>query len=271
MTMMNTSNALVEYFDENVIPFEVIKGKHKEKNEIKYNKDGSVRRTKCNKIAGKDSEVYAFRTKEEISNMLEVFDKHIAESTNNNQKQIACRNKLLFLIGMNVGIRGSDLRTLRWSFFFDKQDDNTLKFKSFYVLQPMKQRKQKKFVKLFFNQTVQTSINNYISEFPIENLNDYLFPSRKGDEPITVQSLWRIIKDVADEAGIEQNIGSHSLRKSFGFWCWHQADDKNKALVILQQIFNHSSTQVTAKYIGILDDEIEDMFNSIELGLDMIK
>ena len=63
---------------------------------------------------------------------------------------------------------------------------------------------------------------------------------------------------------------SFRLRKTFGFWSWHNAEDKNKALVILQMIFNHSSTQTTAKYIGVLDDEMEDMFNSIDLGLDMI-
>lgn len=268
MIMANASNVAVEFYNQNVIPFEIIKGKQQKK-EIKYNKDGSIKRTKCNKVAGKDSEVYAFRSKEEIATMLGVFDKHIEESTNDNQRQIACRNKLLFLIGINIGIRGSDLRTLKWSFFFDKQD-NELKFKRFYVLQPMKQRKQKKFVKLFFNQTVQTAINNYISEYPIDSLDEYLFTSRKGGEPIIVKTLWKIIKEAADEAGIEQNIGSHSLRKTFGYWCWHQAEDKNKALVILQQIFNHSSTQVTARYIGILDDEIEDMFGSIELGLDMI-
>ena len=252
-----------------VIPFEVVK-ENKKKKEVKYNKDGSVRKTKCNKVAGKDSEVYAFRTKEEIAAMLSVLDKHIEEASNENQKQIACRNKLLFVIGMNIGIRGSDLRSLKWSFFFDKHKDDTLEFKNFYVLQPMKQRKQKKFVKLFFNQTVKTAINNYVSEYPIEDLNDYLFPSRKGDEPIEVSSLWRIVKNTALEAGIKQNIGSHSLRKTFGFWVWHQAEDKNKALVILQQIFNHSSVQTTSRYIGIMDDEIEDMFNSIELGLDSI-
>ena len=267
----NTSNALVGYDDQKIIPFEIIQGKNKDRKEIKYKKDGSVKRTKSNKVAGKDAEVYAFRTKEEIAAMLRVFDRHIEEAANSDQRKSACRNKLLFLIGINVGIRASDLRTLKWSFFFNRQDDGTLKFKNFYVLQPMKQRKQKKFVKLFFNQTVQIAINNYISEYPIEELDDYLFLSRQGNEPITVQSLWNIIKGTSAEAGIEQNIGSHSLRKSFGFWCWHQAEDKNKALVILQQIFNHSSTQVTAKYIGILDDEIEDMFNSIELGLDMIQ
>lgn len=263
---MPLSNAVpIVQESTNIIPLYVIDNRKP----VRYNKDGSISKIKCNKVSGKDSEVYAFRTKEEISDVLKVFDKHIEEATNNNQRQIACRNKLLFIIGINVGIRGSDLRTLKWSFFFDK-NNGELNFKNFYVLQPMKQRKQKKFVKLFFNQTVKTAINNYIAEYPVENLDDYLFSSRKGNEPITVSALWRIIKEAAVEAGIRQNIGSHSLRKSFGFWCWHQSEDKNKALVILQQIFNHSSTQVTAKYIGILDDEIEDMFNSIELGLDMI-
>jgi integrase len=253
--------------EHRVIPFELIIGGQKEK-EVKYNKDGSVRRTRCNKVAGQDSEVYAFKTKEEINAMLEVLDYHIATATNENQQQIAYRNKMLFVIGINIGIRGSDLRTLKWSFFFDKKDDGTLKFKTFYVIQPMKQRKQKKFVKLFFNDAVKNAINSYIEKYPIDNLDDYLFSSRKGDEPIEVSSLWRIIKSTAAEAGITQNIGSHSLRKTFGFWCWHNHEDKNKALVILQQIFNHSSTQVTARYIGILDDEIEDMFHSINLGLD---
>ena len=266
--MMNNTLALAtEQEYRRVIPFEIVQCKKKE---IKCKKDGTEKRTKCHKVAGKDSEVYAFRTKEEIIAMIQVFDKHIEEADSNVKRQIACRNKLLFLIGMNIGIRGSDLRTLKWSFFFDQDDDGELKFKRFYTLQPMKQRKQKKFVKLYFNQTVQTAIKNYIVEYPIENLDDYLFFSRKGDEPITVQGLWGIIKGTAIEAGIKQNIGSHSLRKSFGFWCWHESEDKNKALVILQQLFNHSSTQITARYIGILDDEIEDMFNSIELGLDMI-
>ena len=82
--------------------------------------------------------------------------------------------------------------------------------------------------------------------------------------------MWRIISDTAIEAGIEQNIGSHSLRKTFGFWRWHEAEDKDKALVILSKLFNHSSVSMTRKYIGILDEEIEDMFNSVELGFGCI-
>lgn len=266
MNLNNASNALIEM--ESIIPFDVIHG-GKQKKEAKYTKDGKIKRTHNNKVAGKDSEVYAFKTKEEIKSMVDVLDRHIVESTNNDKRRIACRNKMLFLVGINIGIRASDLRTLKYSFFFDN-NDGEFQFKDFYVLQPMKQRKQKKFVKLFFNQTVKTAINQYITEYPIENLDDYLFPSRKGSEPITVQALWEIIKSAAKEAGIKDNIGSHSLRKTWGFWCFHEAQDKNKALVILQQCFNHNSTQTTMKYIGLMDEEISDMYNSIELGLDFI-
>ena len=221
---------------------------------------------KNNKVPGKDAEVYAFKTKEEISSMIKIFDKHISEASNKHQRKIAYRNKMLFVIGINVGIRASDLRTLKWSFFFDEQ----MNFKESYKFVPIKTSKQRKFVKINFNNAVKQMIYLYIKEYPIDNLDSYLFASRKGDKSVTVDGLRKIIKEAAVEAGIIQNVGSHSLRKTFGFWCWRTASDKNKALVILQQIFNHSSTQTTAKYIGILDEEIKNMFDSIDLGLDMV-
>lgn len=251
---------------DNVIKLTLIDGKLGKKQEVRYNKDGSIDKRRNNKIAGKDCEVYAFSTEEEIKKMIDVFNKNIENAENENQLQIAHRNKLLFLIGINVGIRASDLRTLRFSFFFE--DDG--KFKEFYTFQPMKQRKQKKFVKLFFNQTVKKAIANYIELYPVDDLNNYLFKSRKGTEAISVDGLCRIVKDAAKEAGIKKNIGSHSLRKTWGFWVWHNAEDKNKALVMLQECFRHSSSTVTLKYIGILDEEKKDMYESIDLGLDYL-
>ena len=215
--------------------------------------------------AGISCEVYAFTTEEEIKAMIDVFNKHIEES-DGVPKQIAYRNKMLFLIGLNVGLRASDIRKLKWNFFLN--DDGS--FKDFYSLQPKKQRKYGKFVKLYFNQTVKKAITDYLNKYPIDNMNDYLFKSRKGDDAISENALWRIIKTAAAEAGINKNIGSHSLRKSFGYHVWHNAEDKNKALVTLQMIFNHSSSVVTAKYIGITNNEMSDMFNSINLGLEFI-
>jgi integrase len=258
--------ALPKYDTDNVINLSVVNGKLFKKEEVRYNKDGSVDKRHCNKVAGVSTEVYPFNTEEEIKAMIDSFNKRIDEAPDENKRQIACRNKMLFLIGINISLRASDLVTLKWNFFFD----NNGNFKDFYTLQPKKTRKQKKFVKLFFNQAVKKAITDYVEEYHVQDMNEYLFKSRKGDKAITEISLWRIIVDTAKDAGIEKNVGSHSLRKTFGFWAWHNAEDKNKALVTLQMLFNHSDTSTTLKYIGILNSEIEDMFNSIDLGIDYL-
>lgn len=240
----------------NVVPFAIVDNDNNVVEDVK----------EPHPLTGKSCEVYAFRTNEEIAAMITVFDKHIDEAENDNQRQIAYRNKMLFVIGINVGIRASDLRELRWSFFFNNDGSR----KAYYKIQPKKTRKQKKFVTMYFNSAVWAVIDAYLEEYPFDSINDYLFASRKGEDPINVHSLRRIIKQAAEEAGIHQNIGSHSLRKTFGYWVWHEADDKEKALVVLSHIFNHSSVSVTRIYIGLMNDEIEDTFNSLNLGIDMI-
>lgn len=250
----------------NVINLSVVNGKLYKKEEIRYNKDGSVDKRHCNKVAGISSEVYPFTTQEEVKAMIDMFDKHIEEAPDFNKRQIAARNKMLFLIGINVGLRASDLCNLTYSFFLN--NDGT--FKEFYTLQPKKTKKSGKFVKIFFNQTVKKAIECYINEYPIEDLDGYLFKSRKGDGHITEVSLGRIIKDTAKEVGIDKNICSHSLRKTWAYTIWHNAKDKSKALVMLQQCLSHSDSITTMRYIGIMDEEKKDMYESIELGLDYI-
>lgn len=234
--------------------------------EIKYNKDGSIDKRHCNKVAGVSSEVYAFTSEEEIKAMIDVFDKRIDEAPDENKRMIASRNKMLFLIGINLSLRSSDLCGLTYKFFL--KEDGT--FKDSYSLQPKKTKKTGKFVKLYFNEAIKKAITDYLKDYPVEDMNEYLFKSRKGDGHITEIHLGKVIKDTAEEAGIERNINSHSLRKTFGYHVWHNAEDKEKALVMLMAIFNHSSVATTKRYIGIMDEEIEDVFNSLNLGLDFI-
>ena len=266
MVLPMVQNPSKENVKDNIIELTLVNGKLSKKEEIRYNKDGSIDKRKSHKVAGVSSEVFAFNTKEEIASMIKVLDNHIINAPDENKRQIACRNKMLFLVGINIGIRASDLCGLKWSFFLD----NDGRFKDVYSFQPKKTKKTGKFVKIYFNDAVKKAIADYIVEYPIENMDDYLFKSRKGNNSITEKSLCRIIKDTASEANIDKNIGSHSLRKTFGFWTWHNAKDKDKSLVTLQMLFNHSSTQTTLKYIGLLDSEIEDMFNSIDLGMEFL-
>ena len=220
--------------------------------------------------AGKSAEVFAFRTDEEIRAMIDVFDEHIENAENANQRMIACRNKTLFVVGVNVGLRASDLRTLTWSFFFEKMPDGTLLFRDGYNVRPKKSSKHNKYVQLRFNDAVKRVINWYISMYPIDDMNGYVFKSRKGNDAISVRSMWRMIKESAKEAGITQNIGTHSLRKSFCRRLYDNATDKSKALVVLQKILNHSSSLTTLNYIGITSDDMDDAFDSINIGIDWI-
>ena len=82
--------------------------------------------------------------------------------------------------------------------------------------------------------------------------------------------MWRVIKDAAKEAGIKRNIGTHSLRRTFCRRAYDNAVDKSKALLIIQKILNHSSQAVTMQYLGLLNEEIEDVFDSMNIGFDMI-
>lgn len=237
----------------------------------KLRKDGCHKLTRNNKVAGKSTEVYGFYTTEEIKAVVDALDKRIKAAELKVMKhvsrsvtslRVARRNKLLVLVGMNIGIRASDLSVIRWNYFFN--DD--MSFKDNYVIQPKKQKRCGKFVKLFFNDAVKSAIMEYISYYPVTNLDDYVFPNESGN-PMTTQNYDYILKNLAKEAGIRKNVGSHSLRKTWGFWCWHSAEDKNKALVILQACFGHSDTNVTMRYIGLLDEDKKEMYCSINLGV----
>ena len=258
------NNKPLEYENE-VIQLELVDGKLARKPKIRYNKDGSIDKRYSSKVAGISTEVYPFTTEEEIKAMIDVYNERIEKASNNNQRQIACRNKMLFLIGINLSLRISDLITLKWNFFL--KDDMT--FRDSYKIQPKKTKKTGKFVTLYFNDVVKKAIVEYVEQYPIEDMNDFIFKSRKGDKAIAEKSVWDIIVNVATEAGIEKNVRTHSLRKTFGYHIWHNAEDKEKALVMLMVIFNHSSIATTKKYIGIMNEEIESVFNSLNLGIDL--
>lgn len=249
----------------NIIRLSIVDGKLGVKPDVRYNKDGSIDKRHPNKVAGVSSEVYGF-TEEEIGKIIGVLNKRIENAVTENQKHLAARNKMMIVVGMNIGLRASDLCGLRFSYFFN--EDGT--FKDFYTLMPKKTRKQKKFVKIFFNQTVRKIVSDYVLEYPVEDLNEYMFKSRKGDGCIAEKSLWKIIVDLANEAGLDKNVGSHSLRKTFGKAVFDKAEDKEKAVVMLMLIFNHSSVVTTKRYIGVIGDEMEEVYNGLNIGEEFI-
>jgi integrase len=144
------------------------------------------------------------------------------------------RDYLFFVLGVNTGIRISGLLQLRVKEVWDGE-----KTKEFFI--PENQEHH-----FYLNKVVKSALRDYLSESSLTE-EDYLFKSRKNDLPITRQQAYRIINKAAQAAGIEGKIGTHTLRKTFGY----HAYKKGIALSILQKIFNHSTPSETLKYIGI--------------------
>ena len=151
------------------------------------------------------------------------------------------RNKILLEIGFNTGLRVSDLLKLKVKDIFDYQHVN------------LQEQKTKKNRKVSLNPKVKEIVKNYIDDNGLET-DDYLYQSRKGNnEPISNVQAYRIMNKLAKKAGLNEKIGTHTLRKSFGYHHYQQYKD----MAQLQYIFNHSSVETTKRYIGLTQENVD--------------
>ena len=94
------------------------------------------------------------------------------------------------------------------------------------------------------------------------NLQGYIFSSNGNtNHPISRNRAYHIIKLAAAENKVEGNISCHSLRKTFGYHAWKQGTPP----VLLMNIYNHSSYEVTKRYLSIDQDEKDGVYKSINL------
>lgn len=217
---------------------------------------GIFKKTPNNSIKGNPHEVYPIKKKEDVLAMQDYFKNRMDTATNEEDKQINGRNLLMWIMGINLGLRASDLLSLKWGEIL--YDDGT-----FQKGIRRTEQKTEKFKTFFLNSYVIEAVTYYINEFhPNLDKDEYVFSSRKSGH-IDVDTACRVIKDAAKECGIKVNVGTHTMRKTFGYH-WYTAHQNDvKALNKLQNLFNHSSELVTLKYIGMEDEENEQYYNDL--------
>lgn len=147
------------------------------------------------------------------------------------------RDSFMFTLGINVGCRISDLLNL-------KVED--VRGRTHLVINEKKTGKMKRFL---LNRKLQAIINDYTEGM---DDGDWLFPSQVGGKPISRVQAYRTLNKAAEKVGLE-DIGTHTLRKTFGYWFYKE----HKDIAMLQEIFNHSSPSITLRYIGISQDYMD--------------
>ncbi len=180
------------------------------------------------------------------------------------------RDNMLFIVGINFGLRASDLRVLRFSNLIN---DN-LTFKDTFPVFEKKTRntrKRKKNRYITVNNAVVDAVTLFLEHTEGVSLSDYMFKatSNRGKnlgKPLTIQSINRILVGLANELDLNIKMSSHSLRKTF---CYHQmvmSNNDSRKLLLLQKMLGHSTPAQTLDYIGITGEEIEEAYKKLNLG-----
>ena len=166
------------------------------------------------------------------------------------------RNYALIVLGINTALRVSDMLALTWGDVFDFEEKE---FKTHVYIMEQKTSKNKKFL---LNNSALECLKKLKKDKSKINPHDYLFVSRQGDnKPITRFMASKIVKTSCAAVGIKEHIGCHSLRKTFGYHSWK----KGVPIAVLMELYNHSNQAVTKLYLGISQDDIDDVYRLVEL------
>ncbi len=155
------------------------------------------------------------------------------------------RNLCLFTIGINTAFRANELLSITTGQVRDLEPGDSL---------DLKQKKNKKYRAVVLNNNVVTAIQQHIKQSKLAD-EDPLFLGKRG--LLTVPSVSRLVKSWCRDVGLKGNYGSHSLRKTWGYW---QRMERGTAIPLLMDAFGHASQQQTLSYLGIQSTEISEIY-----------
>lgn len=155
------------------------------------------------------------------------------------------RNGLLFAFGIYTGLRISDILSIKV---------RQVRNQRYISIREKKTGKEKN---IPINRFLKQCIDAYIVD--MKNY-EYLFYGRKRTLPMTRQQAYNILSNAAEKFGI-QSVGTHTLRKTFGYHMYQKTHD----VAMLMDIFNHSDPGVTLRYIGVNQDTRDKFYMGVDL------
>ncbi|KPV43979.1 site-specific integrase [Alicyclobacillus ferrooxydans] len=170
-------------------------------------------------------------------------------------KHKSLRNYCLFVLGINSGLRISDLLSLTVR---DVADECGI-VRDRVRLRERKTGKMKDFP---LCENAKLAITEYLAVYPYLRPTSILFRSRtRQNGPITASYAATILKEAAKEAGVEMHIATHTLRKTFGYQAYKSGVDITR----IQKLLNHSTPYNTLAYIGITQEELDNIYLNLDL------
>jgi integrase len=164
------------------------------------------------------------------------------------------RDAAWFTLGINSGLRIGDLLHLT----VGDVRESASKWRDRMRVTEQKTGKTKDFP---LSASATKAVAAYLATRPDARLSDPLFPSRKHGRPLQRGQAWQLLREAAQAVGVTDPVGTHTLRKTFGYHAYQSGVD----LAVIQQILNHSSPGTTLAYIGIRREDRD----AVYLGLNL--
>jgi integrase len=160
---------------------------------------------------------------------------------------------LLISIGVFTGLRISDLLTLTYS---DLLNNET------FTLREMKTKKQRS---IKVNKDLKEIVSRIVSKSNITNLNQLIFINKYGTKSIDKSYVNVKLKELVKKYRIklDGNVSTHTFRKTLGRRVMEVNNYSNESLVLLMELFGHSSMSITKRYLGIREQEIHNVYDSL--------
>ena len=174
-------------------------------------------------------------------------------------------NYLLAVISINTARRNKDILDLRWVHFFNPQTGQFRKDMASFV-----EHKTSKYASPHINQAIKDAIRLYLDKIQYDPASDNYEQfvcwqhsgTHKGTK-MTYSGCRMALKRAAEKIGIEENVGTHTYRKTFGKWVSDMHPDNSNVTNLLQGLYNHSSPQVTLRYMGHTKKMVDSLYDEI--------
>lgn len=165
------------------------------------------------------------------------------------------RNYALLVFGMNSSLRIGDILKLKWS---DVLEFDGSWRKHIYL----REQKTGKAKQLLLNQAAQEALKKLFDSLDDPELSQFIFKSREGqNKPLSRQQAYNIIKGACKAVGIKEKVGTHTLRKTWGYWAWRSGIP----LPLIMDIYNHADLKTTRRYLGIAQMDRDDAYRTNQL------
>ena len=164
------------------------------------------------------------------------------------------RNYVLFVLGVHTALRINDLLRLRWNDVYDFENHCVR------TSVTITERKTHKVKTIALNKEVIRALKLFAAEQSARQ-GAFLIENPQTKKAISRIQAYRIIRVAAETLKFQTRVSCHSLRKTFGYHAWKSGASPT----VLLEIFNHSSLEVTRRYLGVTQDDKNAVYMELKL------